>query len=171
MSEKNTKIVSILILLIVILIPTILGILWEEYTFVIVFLLGWSYVAYEQRHIFKSSEQRKKELEDLLEKIRKRNAKRFVDDTYNLCLKRDRSQSFDDWVDNAIQLMAIDEVERGETDEEIVRELKEKFGENNWEVFYPIERVKQELSVSESYWTGLRKFDEQVAKDIKEKKL
>ena len=56
----------------------------------------------------------------------------------------------------------------GETDEEIVRELKEKFGENNWEVFYPTERIKQELSVSESYWTGLRKFDEQVAKDIKE---
>lgn len=168
MSEKNTKIVAILILLIIILIPSILGILWEEYTFVIVFLLGWSYVAYEQRDIFKSPEQRKKEQEDLLEKIRKRNAKKLVDDTYNLCLNRDRSQSFDDWVDNAIQLMAIDEVERGETDEEIVRELKEKFGENNWEVFYPTERIKQELSVSESYWTGLRKFDEQVAKDIKE---
>ena len=31
--------------------------------------------------------------------------------------------------------------------------------------------LHSQLSVSESYWTGLRKFDEQVAKDIKEKKL
>tara|TARA_A100001035_G_C27772930_1_gene497350 strand:- start:1403 stop:1930 length:528 start_codon:yes stop_codon:yes gene_type:complete len=169
--NKMTRNFYILLFSLIIFIPVIIGIFWEEYAFSVMYFIGWSYVAYEQRYLFQTPEQRKKELEDLLEKIRKRNAKKLVDDTYNLCLNRDRSQSFDDWVDNAIQLMAIDEVERGETDEEIVRELKEKFGENNWEVFYPIERVKQELSVPESYWTGLRKFDDQVAKDLKKKKL
>tara|TARA_Y100000746_G_scaffold230544_1_gene242343 strand:+ start:577 stop:1086 length:510 start_codon:yes stop_codon:yes gene_type:complete len=167
---KNIKISYVFILLIFIVVPTIFGILWQEYTFVIFFLLGWSYVAYEQRHLFKSSEQKQKELDDLLEKISQRYAKKLVDDTYNLCLNRDRNQSFDDWVKNAIELMAIDEVETGETDKSIVEELKELVGENNWEVFYPAKRIEQELSVSESYWTGLRKFDEQVEKDIKEKK-
>ncbi len=169
--RNRFEIYKILAYCLITFIPVILGIFWEKYLFSLLYFLFCFWAAFEDRQLFQTPEERKKELEDLLEKIRKRNAKKLVDDTYNLCLNRDRNQSFDDWVNTTIQLMAIDEVKRGETDESIVEELKELFGENNWEAFYPAKRVSQELSASESYWTALKKFDDQVAKDLKKKKL
>ena len=89
-----------------------------------------------------------------------------IDAMYKSCKDRDRSQSFDDWVSQSIQLMAIDEIEPGKVDKELVDTLKEQYGENTWEWAYPPSRVKQELAVKESYWTALKKFDDKVAKEV-----
>ena len=91
---------------------------------------------------------------------------RQIDDMFQICMDRDRTQSFDDWVSLAIQNMAIDEIEKENTDQALVYKLKQRWGDD-WEIMYPTARVKQELSENESYWTLLRKFDERVKKDLK----
>lgn len=90
-----------------------------------------------------------------------------IESMYQTCLNRDRTQSFGDWVGIAIETMAVDEIESENTNQELVDELKERWG-TNWEVMYPKARVEQELSKEESYWTALKKFDDKVAKDLRE---
>lgn len=80
-----------------------------------------------------------------------------------ICRRRDRSQSFDDWAGRAIELMAIDQVESGNPEAEVVEGLKEAWGDS-WELFYPKAIVDRELS-REGYWTALKKFDDKVAQD------
>lgn len=133
--------------------------------FIFIFL-GILLFVYFNRGIFKSTKSKQQDLHNTLDLLSKVHAKKIVDSQYNLCLHRDRSISFDEWVNIAIQSMAVDEIESGETDQEIVDDLKKSFGEANWEVFYPAAKVVKELSAEESYWTALRKFDEQVAKDL-----
>ena len=80
-----------------------------------------------------------------------------------ICRRRDRKQSFDEWASGAIELMAIDQVENGNLDFELVTQLREKYGDS-WELFYPKAMVEKELS-HEGYWTTLKKFDDKVARD------
>lgn len=87
-----------------------------------------------------------------------------VETMWTTCNERDRSQSFDDWVSDAIKLMAIDEMRDGKADPVIYAKLKEERGDL-WDLFYPLEKVRHELSKPDSYWTGLKKFDDKVAKD------
>ena len=120
----------------------------SEGEFIVAYVLffGWLYVLYRERHWFKKD-------------------KSELDVMYEMCINRDRTQSFDDWVRISIQEMAIDEVESGVVDEILATELKEKWGKS-WDLYYPIARVEQELSKEESYWTALRKFDEAAEKKV-----
>ncbi len=86
-----------------------------------------------------------------------------VETLLEICRRRDRKQSFDEWASGAIELMAIDQVENGNLDFEIVTRLREKHGDS-WELFYPKAMVKKELS-HEGYWSALKKFDDKVATD------
>ena len=126
----------------------------------IILLIGWSYYLYQQRHtLFRGTKTTNSPVRP--------DTKSTIDSMYQTCLNRDRTQSFDDWVSIAIETMAVDEIESENTNQELVDELKEKWG-TNWEVMYPKARVKQELSKEESYWTALKKFDDKVAKDLRE---
>jgi hypothetical protein len=60
--------------------------------------------------------------------------------------------------------MAIDEMRDGQPDPVIYEKLKEERGDL-WDLFYPLEKVRHELSKPESHWTALKKFDDKVAKD------
>ena len=44
-------------------------------------------------------------------------AEKLVADIYQMCIDRDRTQSFDEWVNLAILSMAIDEIEKGNLDQ------------------------------------------------------
>ncbi len=96
-----------------------------------------------------------------------RDAGSSIDSMYETCLNRDRTQSFEEWVGIAIETMAVDEIDSGNTNQELVDELKKKWG-TTWELMYPKARVKEELSKEESYWTALKKFDDKVAADLGE---
>ena len=159
-------VLSIIGLLLIIFTPISFAIFYENYSFALVYFLGWSYVLYQQRDLFKSKEKREQETEEAIDSLRRMAAEKQVDDIYQMCINRDRTQSFDDWVNLAIQNMAIDEIEKGNLDQELANELKQKWGDS-WEIMYPTARVKQELSEEESYWTLLRKFDEQAEKDLR----
>ena len=159
-------VLSIIGLLLIIFTPISFAIFYENYSFALVYFLGWSYVLYQQRDLFKSKEKRQQETEEAIDSLRRKAAEKQVDDIYQMCINRDRTQSFDDWVNLAIQNMAIDEIEKGNLDQELANELKQKWGDS-WEIMYPTARVKQELSEEESYWTALRKFDEQAEKDLR----
>ena len=87
----------------------------------------------------------------------------LVETHLETCRRRDRKQSFDEWASNAIELMAVDQVESGNLDFEMVTLLREKYGDS-WELFYPKAMVEKELS-HEGYWTALKKFDDKVARD------
>lgn len=80
-----------------------------------------------------------------------------------ICRRRDRKQTFDEWASGAIELQAIDQVENGNLDFERVRRLREKYGDS-WELFYRKAMVEKELP-HEGYWTTLKKFDDKVARD------
>jgi len=99
--------------------------------------------------------------------LAQRGAKSSIDSMHEICLNRDRAQSFDDWVSIAIESMAIDEIEAENPNNELADELRERWG-NNGEVMYPKARVEQELLKEESYWTALKKFDDKVAADLGE---
>ena len=159
-------VLSIIGLLLIIFTPISFAIFYENYSFALVYFLGWSYVLYQQRDLFKSKEKRQQETEEAIDSLIRKAAEKQVDDIYQMCINRDRTQSFDDWVNLAIQNMAIDEIEKGNLDQELANELKQKWGDS-WEIMYPTARVKQELSEEESYWTALRKFDEQAEKDLR----
>ena len=151
---------SVLGLLVVIVAPLSYLFYIENYSALTIYLLGWSYVLYQWRH----SLFRGKKNAVLVEPS---DAKSTIDSMYETCLNRDRTQSFEDWVGIAIETMAVDEIESGNPNQELVDELKKQWG-TTWELMYPKARVEQELSKEESYWTALKKFDDKVAKDLGE---
>jgi hypothetical protein len=123
-------------------------------------LIGWSYYLYQQRHtLFRGTK--------TTNSPDRPDTKPTIESMYQTCLNRDRAQNFDDWVGIAIETMAVDEIESGNTNQELADELRERWG-TNWEVMYPKARVEQELSKEESYWTALKKFDDKAAKDLRD---
>ena len=164
--ELFVTVLNIIGLLLIIFTPISFAIFYENYSFALVYFLGWSFVLYQQRDLFKSKEKRQQEAEEAIDSLKQFATEKQVDDVYQICANRDRTQSFDNWVNLTIQSMAIDEIEKGNLDQELANELKQEWGDS-WEILYPAARVKQELSEEESYWTALRKFDEQVEKDLR----
>ena len=53
-----------------------------------------------------------------------RDSRSSIDSMYETCLNRDRTQSFEEWVGIAIETMAVDEIDSGNTNQELVDELK-----------------------------------------------
>ena len=139
--------------------------IFDEIINILFWCLIWLYVLYRARGLMKSPEEKKQVIEDAIDSVRTKVAENQIDDIYTSCMKRDRTQSFDDWISLAIQGMAIDEIEKEKLDQELVAELKETW-KDSWEVMYPTARVQQELSLEDSYWTALRKFDEKAETDL-----
>jgi len=139
--------------------------IFDEIINILFWCLIWLYVLYRARGLMKSPEEKKQVIEDAIDSVRTKVAENQIDDMYISCMKRDRTQSFDDWISLAIQGMAIDEIEKEKLDQELVAELKETW-KDSWEVMYPTARVQQELSLEDSYWTALRKFDEKAETDL-----
>ena len=163
---KNlTPVLSIIGLLLIIFIPLSFVIFYENYSFALMYFLGWAYVLYQNRDMFKSKEKRQQETLEAIDLLRKEAAEKSITDIYQMCINRDRKYSFDEWANLAIQSMAIDEIETGNLDQELANELKQKWG-TSWEVMYPTARVEKELSDDEGYWSVVRKFDEKAEKDL-----
>jgi antitoxin component YwqK of YwqJK toxin-antitoxin module len=154
------NVLILIVFLTIVIAPLSFFIVSEKYSYAVMWILAWSYVAYEQRHLLS----RGKRDAVLVEPY---DATSTIDSMYQTCLNRDRTQSFDDWVGIAIETMAVDEIESGNTNQELVDELKKNWG-TTWELMYPKARVEQELSKEESYWTALKKFDDKAAKDLGE---
>ena len=87
--------------------------IFDEIINILFWCLIWLYVLYRARGLMKSPEEKKQVIEDAIDSVRTKVAENQIDDMYISCMKRDRTQSFDDWISLAIQGMAIDEIEKG----------------------------------------------------------
>jgi len=96
----------------------------------------------------------------------KSEAENYVDNLYLMCKRRDRSQSFDEWINSSIELMAIDEVQSGKLHQETAEKVKEEWG-TSWELFYPQERINFEKISKQDYFSALKKFDDKVEEESK----
>jgi len=90
-------------------------------------------------------------------------------DVLSLVKTRDRAVSFDEWAGEKIELEAIGEISSGKWDKNLESELREKWSDN-WELFYPKARVRQELS-REGIWSLIKKFDDHIAEELGEEIL
>ncbi len=102
----------------------------------------------------------------LIPSFLKSNTENYLDGIYAACKKRDRTQSFNDWVDNSIRLMAIEEVESGNLHQKTAEYVKEKWG-STWELFYPEQRIFFERDESKHYLSVLKKMDDKIEEDRK----
>ena len=102
----------------------------------------------------------------LIPSFLKSDSENYLDGLYAACKKRDRTQSFNDWVDNSIRLMAIEEVESGNLHQKTAEYVKQKWG-STWELFYPEQRIFSEKNESKDYLSALKKMDDKVEEESK----